>query len=468
MGRTSSWRWYGLSLLASLLLGQAAIACPPFPIPPRLPGEQDEDFKRRVSSSIAAQRDEERRSHQLMLFDTAEKVYFARVLETALLPNNAGFRVSVAPVRSLRGDLPTNPASYHRHISCGGGTPAGERGDIAIVFEGVRLNGRGEALNLGLLAHEARDPRLIRELFDWGASEARVSQAAAASAFQFVDLTDDFARFEADSRDLQGEARVAAFKQHFEPLIPGFYYRTKIGPYDYGELILKALQSYPEQRAGIEQVSHRFAAMAAPAQARFEASFGPMGQLPPIVLLHSLGEMDGGVRTLKSTGRTLIFGADLVAKMHLAHGVEPFVHHELFHVFHKRSFEGCDAVWCDLWSEGLAVYVAEQLNPGATDAQLLLVEPVPLRAAVDANRQAALEQVLARLDSTDSSGLFGGSSTSEVLPSRAGYYIGYLVAAELGKTRSLSELAALGPAEVRPLIGQALTTLAARPKEQDQ
>ena len=57
------------------------------------------------------------------------------------------------------------------------------------------------------------------------------------------------------------------------------------------------------------------------------------------------------------------------------------MHHELFHLYHSRAFEGCDAVWCGLWREGLAVHVAAELNPGASDAELVLTMPVPLRAA---------------------------------------------------------------------------------------
>ena len=284
----------------------------------------------------------------------------------------------------------------------------------------------------------------------------------AAASIEFVDLTDDFARFERDSRGLEGEARVAAFKSYFEPLLPGFYDRTRAGPFAYGDLILKALADFPQQRDEIEQVSSRFRAMAAPARARFESAFGPMA-LQPAYLVHSLGEMDGGVRPLKSTGRTLLFGADVIARMHLAHGFEPFVHHELFHVLHGRTFTGCEAMWCDLWREGLAVHVAQQLNPAATDAQLLLVDPVPLRAAVEANRREALEHVLARLDSTDraaSAGLFSGGSPSRSIPARAGYYIGYLVAAEAGKTHSLKQLADMPAAEAGPWVRSIVQRLA--------
>jgi hypothetical protein len=46
-----------------------------------------------------------------------------------------------------------------------------------------------------------------------------------------------------------------------------------------------------------------------------------------------------------------------------------------------------------------------------------------------------------------------------------GYYLGYLVAADLGKTRTLKELAALKPAEVKPLIDQSLERMASCPRK---
>ena len=285
----------------------------------------------------------------------------------------------------------------------------------------------------------------------------------APASIEYTDLTDDFAAVWERTRAMDDAARVAALRAHFQPLIPGFYDREQAGPFKYADLIVRALNAFPENRAGIEQVSRNFAAMAVPARTSFEAAFGPMGEMPPIILLHSLGEMDGGVRTMKATGRTLLFGADMIANIHLEHGIQPFFHHELFHVFHERTFKGCDALWCGLWSEGLAVYVAERLNPGATDAQLLLVEPVPLRAAVEVNRKAALCTVLARLTSTssaDHAALFSGGKISDDLPSRAGYYIGYLVAADIGKTHSLPQLAAMPAGQVRPLVEASLRRMA--------
>jgi hypothetical protein len=290
-----------------------------------------------------------------------------------------------------------------------------------------------------------------------------VAPTVAPASIEYTDLTDDFALVWERTKGMPDAQKVAAFRAHFEPVIPGFYDREQAGPFKYADLIARALNEYPEKRTGIEQVSANFAAMAVPARTSFEAAFGPMGEMPPIILLHTLGEMDGGVRTMKATGRTLLFGADVIARNHLKHGIQPFFHHELFHVFHERRFKGCDAVWCGLWTEGLAVYVAERLNPGANDAQLLLVNPVPLRAAVEANRKAALCTVLARLNSTDETdhaALFSGGEISDDLPSRAGYYIGYLVAADVGETHSLPQLAAMPAEQVRPLVEASLRRLA--------
>jgi hypothetical protein len=116
-----------------------------------------------------------------------------------------------------------------------------------------------------------------------------------------------------------------------------------------------------------------------------------------------------------------------------------------------------------LWTEGLATYVSHALNPTATDAQLLLNIPVPLRAAVEANRPRALCSVAARLGSTsqdDYRALFNFKSDDPALPGRMGYYVGYLLAREAARDHSLEDLAEMQPAEVRPLIDATLARLA--------
>jgi uncharacterized protein YjaZ len=49
------------------------------------------------------------------------------------------------------------------------------------------------------------------------------------------------------------------------------------------------------------------------------------------------------------------------------------------------------------------------------------------------------------------------------IPARSGYSVGYLIAAEAGKTRTLEELAAMGPDEVCIVEDDALRRFSGRP-----
>ena len=57
----------------------------------------------------------------------------------------------------------------------------------------------------------------------------------------------------------------------------------------------------------------------------------------------------------------------------------------------------------------------------------------------------------------------GGEPLNPKLPRRFGYYVGYLVAAEAGKTRTLKELAQMPNDQVRPLVEQSLRGMASCP-----
>lgn len=281
------------------------------------------------------------------------------------------------------------------------------------------------------------------------------------SGLRLVDLTGEFDRFASSTAGMEDAARIAAFEQQMGLLADGFYARSR-NPERYDRNVLRALTDYPERRAGILQVSRDFTAAFAEARRSFEQQFGPVSSSQPVYLLHSLGEMDGGTRKLGGNS-TLVFGADVIAQIHAGKDIAPFFHHELFHVFHDAKMADCEGIWCSLWEEGLATYVAQTLNPGAGDAALMLDLPAPIRPAVDANRQAAICAVVPILDSAkdeDYAALFFGNSHLPGFPARMGYYIGYLIAADLGRTRSLQQLAALQPADVKPLIERSLAGMA--------
>ena len=292
--------------------------------------------------------------------------------------------------------------------------------------------------------------------------------AQTGSNLKLVDLTDDFAAVFDRTATLGEAARVAAIKAHFEPIIPGFYGHERHGLPDatrYDQFVVKALKGFPQEREAIAGMSRRFAELLAPAEQSFEREFGPLTGFADIYLVHSLGEFDGGMRELGGKGH-LMFGADVMAKLYANRAIQPFFHHELFHLYHSRSFDDCDKIWCGLWNEGLATYVAHRMNPSATDAELLLTEPVPLRAAVEANKSEAVCAVTERLDSTDvddNRALFSSGRLNERLPPRFGYYVGYLVAEDIGRDKPLKTLAAMSGEQVRPLIEQSLAGMAGCP-----
>lgn len=192
--------------------------------------------------------------------------------------------------------------------------------------------------------------------------------------------------------------------------------------------------------------------------ATFRVAFPDFEPGDRVLVVHSLGELDGGVLTLNGR-QTLVFGIDVMAAHHPFESESAFFHHELFHLYHSDDF-GCAAVWCTLWSEGLATYVAHRLNPTATDAELLLDLPKGVVAdtiAVEALAWERLEATLLSTDTADRAVLFQARPSPGGLPPRHGYYLGYRIVEELGQTRDLHALAALTPEEVLPLIQATVT-----------
>jgi len=183
-----------------------------------------------------------------------------------------------------------------------------------------------------------------------------------------------------------------------------------------------------------------------------------------VYLVHSLGEMDGGPRSLG--GRNyLVFGLDVMARLHGSADEAAFYQHELFHTYHRQQLGDCDdgQVWSSLWKEGLATHVSQVLNPGASDSQLLLDFP----SGMPARTRAVLPQALTQLRSvwtSDDGATWGGlfhtrTDDGTGLPGRRGYYLGYLVAREAGKQFSIQQLAKLDCAASRSVALQALERL---------
>ena len=292
--------------------------------------------------------------------------------------------------------------------------------------------------------------------------------AAEAPFYTLVDLTDDYTAFFDRTAGMETAARVAAFRAEFNAKMPGYYDPARfdnITPEQYDQRVARSFETFPAIRERYARTTSSFEVSMAPARESFRAAFPDVRPVGDIYFVHSLGEMDGGTREIEGT-RYLVFGADVMARVYEPGGITPFFHHELFHFYHKAYFTDCDVFWCSLWGEGLATYVSEQLNPGADDHSMLLSTPRPIRPEVEANLAYAVCETRARLDSDsmdDYRPFFFGGHNLEGLPPRSGYYIGYLVAKEAGRTRTVQQLAHLSAAEARPIVEAALNALATSP-----
>lgn len=283
--------------------------------------------------------------------------------------------------------------------------------------------------------------------------------AAPSAPVTFTSYASDFDAFEARTADLPADERVAAFRAEFERIAPGLYADRDASRLD--RHIAKALAEFPAIRTTYRQVEARFPSELAAAVDQFRAHFPGFVPPMPIILAHELGMRDGGTDYVGDR-KVMLFGADVIARIHNDDSLQPFLEHELFHLEHARHFADCDQLWCPLWQEGLATYAASAMTPGASDHQLLLDQPAAIRAATDARWGEALCWFAGRFDSdaqTDSDAAFTGGSAQPGFPARFGYYVGLRVARQASSTTSLPALTRLDNRAARPVVAKALAAL---------
>lgn len=282
---------------------------------------------------------------------------------------------------------------------------------------------------------------------------------AAHAAPQFTDLAGLYDDVWQRNVGKPESERLADFRKTVVERFPQFYGLQRFEGKTQADLDrrwAKSFAGYEALRPAYLDVVRQFDGEIGRHTASFLQTFPDYRDTIGIVLVHSLGEFDGGTRTLG--GRDyLLFGADMIARLHRGESVAPLFHHELFHVHHDAHFSDCEGrLWPALWREGLATYVSAQMNPQASDSELLLAFPAGMKETTQQNLQEALadlEERLTRDDSADYPTLFniGGPGTA-TLPPRRGYYLGYLIAARAGKSHTLAQLARMGCAEAREAV----------------
>jgi hypothetical protein len=288
-----------------------------------------------------------------------------------------------------------------------------------------------------------------------------------AAAAPVRDLALAFDEFYSRTAEQPMPQRVAEFRRTIGAQFPEFYgdangNRTAA---EQDARIAAAIASYPAIRDGYVKKARAFGARLPGYVTEFQQRFPDYRAPATVWLIHSLGEMDGGTRELGGKPY-LIFGADGMAKYHGDGDEGAFFHHELFHTYHEPHLAACSEtqVWRGLWVEGLATYVSQRMHPAATAKELLLDFPAGTVARTQAQLPASwaqLEQVLDTEDADVYASLFHMSSKDKALPARRGYYLGYLVAQDAGRTNDLDTLARLDCAAAHELVTRTVHKLAA-------
>lgn len=145
----------------------------------------------------------------------------------------------------------------------------------------------------------------------------------------------------------------------------------------------------------------------------------------------------------------------------------PDMTHELFHRYHYQFFDFKPSsgypLWTTLWAEGMALYVAERLNPHASDADLSLF-PIGMPGRVDGRRQELAADFLKSFSATDEADarkwFNDDNSKDPVIPARAGYELGALVVRQIARRYSIQTMAHWSRGQAQPRIRAALRSIA--------
>jgi uncharacterized protein YijF (DUF1287 family) len=300
-----------------------------------------------------------------------------------------------------------------------------------------------------------------------------VLASATPATYQVHDDTQTFWRFWDHAKDLPEAAQLRLLQREVVQKRPDIYAASVIGldpakPYSselaarWPKFLAFAGPSLPLARKLSSSIGRDLPKY----DARFRKTFPDFAYTGDVYFTVSLGGFDGAVREVN--GRTaLLFGVDIIAAVYGAEAYpEAFFDHELFHIYHQQfpdpALEGTLAR--ELWREGLAEYVAEQLNPHATEVVLFgLPRSTPARVRDELPALAAeLRGRLRSKSPDDYRRWFLGSAEGQEPPSRAGYTLGYLVVKAIAGQRTLAELARLRGPELLAEIDAALAKLGAR------
>lgn len=312
---------------------------------------------------------------------------------------------------------------------------------------------------------------------------ASTAAPAAEQACPYQDLMPEFSKFVAATSDLAPGPRAQAFVERFAAKHPDFYSEKLFGSRE--KLLERAERLFDPQRAPKFQGSRpltlddvlatgrTITADYARMEATFRKAFPDYRCETPIAFGISLYMFDGNQASDTPGKAQMRFGVEMISALHSARELPAFFHHELFHMYQAQVLgpdlpdDATQPVWWGLWNEGTATYVSWKLNPTLTAAEIFW-SPRDLDVQLEPKLAEAARLLLADLDKHEDAykRWFMGGSNPPGLPSRSGYYLGYLLAKQLD-TGDLAALARMPPKQVSAEARKFLESLARGEKKSD-
>jgi hypothetical protein len=303
-----------------------------------------------------------------------------------------------------------------------------------------------------------------------------VVAAAHAQVCPYENLMPEFAEFAASTSDLEPAARAEAFVTRFVDKHRDFYSEELFGSRD--KIIKRAKRLFDPQGApkfpgarpitldDVLATARSITADYARIEATFRRAFPDYRCETPISFGLSLYQFDGNQDSQAPGKARMRFGVEMIALLHPARELPAFFQHELFHVYQAQQVgavappsETQPVSW-GLWSEGLATYVSWKLNPTLSAPEIFWM-PRDMQTQLQPKLAEAAQLMLPDLDGHEGyARWFTVGSNPPGLPTRSGYYLGYLMAKRLDHG-DLAALARMPPEQVARAARSFLESLAA-------
>lgn len=263
-----------------------------------------------------------------------------------------------------------------------------------------------------------------------------------------TDAAGAFLNYFNSSKTMPQQKRISLFKTEIVPKAPALYarlfdYSSKVQKISEDSRISMHLKEFPQLQSRYKVVYAQLKKDFDSYLKKFQEEF-PDFKIDevPIFIVHSLGGANGAADIID--GKPIFYlGVDMIAKHNKWSDQQPFFDHEFFHVYHLQRFKIEPKLYSQLWMEGLATYVSRKMNPRASDAEAML--DASMISKTKSALPAIIKDIKANLTRPDPDNkirfkYFNIDSKDQLIPTRSGYYVGYLIAQELAKNATVPEM----------------------------